>query len=182
MAIRQNSANAWDGNRDVALYQMKKGVLAVLWHCTGFESLTTRHQFCPRSKESWCSYWQRDGKEPLSSSVNLPQAIHDVILPIFQDLRADDLLSRCLDGTSQNPNEAFNQIMWKKCPKDTFIARKVLEIGAASAIINFNDGVCGFLKLYRNINIEFGGMTITGAVNKDKLRVLTIWTENLKTV
>ena len=61
--------------------------------------------------------------------------------------------------------------MWKKCPKDTFIARKVLEIGAASAIINFNDGVCGFLKLYRNINIEFGGMTITGAVNKDKLRV-----------
>lgn len=68
-------------------------------------------------------------------------------------------------------NEAFNQIMWKKCPKETFVARKVLDISAASAVINFNDGVCGFLKLFRNINIEFGGMAVTGAVNKDKLRV-----------
>ena len=124
MAIRQNSADAWDGNRDVALYQMKKGILAVLWHCTGFENLETRHQFCPRSIDSWCNYLKKDGKELSSHSINLPQAIHEVLLPIFQDLRADDLLVRCLDGTSQNPNEAFNQIMWKKCPKETFVARK----------------------------------------------------------
>ena len=63
MAIRQNSAKAWNGNRDVALYQTKKGILAVLWHCTDFDSLAIRHQLCPRSKQSWCSYWQKDGKD-----------------------------------------------------------------------------------------------------------------------
>ena len=41
----------------------------------------------------------------------------------FLALRSDDLLSRCLDGATQNPNEALNQIIWKKCPK-TFLLLK----------------------------------------------------------
>ena len=44
-------------------------------------------------------------------------------------------------------------------------------MGAALAVINFNDGICGFLELFRNINNEFGSMTATGAINEDKLRI-----------
>ena len=52
------------------LYQMKKGVAAILYHCS--ECLVSddddekkvpdndaRHMYCPRGKDSWCKY-QRD--------------------------------------------------------------------------------------------------------------------------
>ena len=108
MAIRQNSAASWDGDNEKALYGMKKSVLAVLWHCTHIPDGNTRHQFCPRSNDSWCVYWQNKEKQ-YKSSVNLPLSIHNEVKLIFMDLRSDNLLSRCLESTTQNPNEAFNQ-------------------------------------------------------------------------
>ena len=147
---------------------MKKGDLAVLWHCTDLPDYEGRHKYCPRENDSWCKYWQT--KQDYKSSVNLPVAIHKVILPIFQNL-CNELLSRCLDGTTQNPNEAVNQIVWKKCPKDTFISKMILEIGAASAVINFNDGMSGFEKLFRRLNLSFGVSTKKGAIEKDEQRI-----------
>ena len=169
MAIRQNTAAACNNDRKKALYGMKKGVLAVLWHCTDLPDYEDRHKYCPRENDSWCKYWQT--KQDYKSSVNLPVAIHKVILPIFQNLCNDELLSRCLDGTTQNPNEAVNQIVWKKCPKDTFISKMILEIGAASAVINFNDGMSGFEKLFRRLNLSFGVNTKKGAIEKDEQRI-----------
>ena len=137
---------------------MKKGVCAVLWHCTDLPDIGDRHKFCPRQQDSWCKYWQT--KQDYKSSVSLPVAIHKVIYLIFQNLCDDELLGRCLDGTTQNSNEAVNQIVWKKCPKDTFISRIVLEIGVASAVINFNDGMSGFEKLFSRLNLSFGVNTV----------------------
>ena len=101
MAIRQNKGN---------LYAMKKSVLAVLWHCTDIKAHNVRHQFCPRSIDSWCNY-QSDiitGMSTYKATVNLPEVIKKETENIFVDLSADKLLSKCLDGTTQNPNEAFN--------------------------------------------------------------------------
>ena len=67
-------------------------------------------------------------------------------MQIFLDLRDDILSSRCLEQTTQNPKEAFNEITWKKWPKNIFVFRYVLEIGLASAI-NFNDGVMGLNRV-----------------------------------
>lgn len=169
IAIRNNSAIAWDNDRDKALYAMKKGVLAVLWHCTDFSETADRHKFCPRQPDSWCKYWHA-GKND-TSSVNLPLAIHRVIRPIFMDLRDDNLLNRCLDGTTQNPNEAVNQIIWKKCPKDTFVSKPVLDIGVASAVIQFNDGLSGFQKLFQRLNLSVGTYTKAGAIEIDTRRI-----------
>ena len=47
----------------------------------------------------------------------------------------------------QNPNEAFNNCIWRKAPKDTFVACRTLEVAVASAVIHFNDGGCGILKV-----------------------------------
>ena len=101
----------------------------------------------------------------------MPVAIHKVIYLIFQNLCDDELLGRCLDGTTQNSNEAVNQIVWKKCPKDTFISRIVLEIGVASVVINFNDGMSGFEKLFSRLNLSFGVIIKSGAIEKDQQRI-----------
>ena len=47
---------------------------------------------------------------------------------------------KCLDGKTQNNNESINNLIWKICPKDVYVGRTVLEIGTASAVINFNEG------------------------------------------
>ena len=129
-------------------------VLAVLWHCTDLKDIEDWHKFCPRQQGSWCKYCQT--KQDYKSSFSLPVAIHKVIYRIFQNLCDNKLLGRCHDGTTQNPNEALDQIVWKKCPKDTFISKIGLEIGVASAFINFNDGISGFEKLFSHLNLSLG--------------------------
>ena len=77
-------------------------------------------------------------------------AIFDVIKPIFLDLRKDTLLVKCLHGKTRNENEALNNLIWTKCPKNVYAEREVLEIGVCSAIININDGAYGTLN-YCNV-------------------------------
>ena len=101
----------------------------------------------------------------------MPVAIHKVIYRIFQNLCDNELLGRCLDSTTQNPNEALDQIVWKKRPKDTFISKIGLEIGVASAVINFNDGMSGFEKLFSHLNLSLGVNTKSGAIEKDRQRI-----------
>ena len=48
LALRQST--------DTTVYQLKKAVGAVLFHCSEASNLDTRHQMCPSTKESWCKY------------------------------------------------------------------------------------------------------------------------------
>jgi hypothetical protein len=151
------------------LYNIKKSVLAVLWHCSNISNSEERHQFCPHTKESWCKYWQND--KNYKPSINLPLAIKIILKDTFLALRSDDLLSRCLDGATQNPNEAFNQIIWKKCPKNIFVTKKVLDMGVASAVINYNDGLSGFTRIFKHLQLAPGSFMIQGSWKKDVSRV-----------
>ena len=58
MTIRQNTASAWNNDATKTLYSMKKGVLAILWHCTDLPDIEDRHRFCPRKQDIWWKYWQ----------------------------------------------------------------------------------------------------------------------------
>ena len=62
-----------------------------------------------------------------------------------------DLLKKCLHGQTQNANEAFNNCIWRKAPKDTFVARGTLEVAVASAVIHFNEGGNGMLQVFNNL-------------------------------
>ena len=39
----------------------------------------------------------------------------------FTDLTDDELLKKCLHGTTQNRNESFNAMIWKRIPKVTYV-------------------------------------------------------------
>eukprot|EP00112_Aurelia_sp_Birch-Aquarium-sp1_P012847 Seg2706.2 transcript_id=Seg2706.2/GoldUCD/mRNA.D3Y31 product="hypothetical protein" protein_id=Seg2706.2/GoldUCD/D3Y31 len=47
LVIRQNIGN---------LYEMKKGVSALLFHYSEHEDMEKRHHFCPRGAQSWCKF------------------------------------------------------------------------------------------------------------------------------
>ena len=134
MVIRSNVGN---------LYQMKKGIAAIIPHCSEYlvKSMVVikvcgddaRPKFCPEGLESWCKYQKQKvaGEITYNPKNNIQEAVGDEIKPIFpyEDLAADDLLKKCLHGQTQNANEAFNNCIWRKAPKDRFVARRTVAPG-----------------------------------------------------
>ena len=57
LAIRQNvltKPNATDVEVEVAVYAMKKNIIATLTHSVQSSSLANQHRFCPTGEKSWC--------------------------------------------------------------------------------------------------------------------------------
>jgi len=116
LAIRQTAKNnKLDDTQKV--YQMKKNIRAVLFHCTDSSSQQRRHVLCPIGPESWCK-WKRSevdqGNGNYKPKINLLEWIHDIILSYFNDLSDDKLLKKCVHGETQNCNEGINNVIWSR--------------------------------------------------------------------
>ena len=164
MAIRQNTDS---------IDNMKRSIIAVLYHNSDIGNEDERHKYCPRAQNSWCKWWLDilNGTRKYKKNVNLPLAIKRELEPIFQDLCKDDLLKKCLHGQTQNENESLNSIIWKKSPKTVFVSRKVLEVAVCSAIIEFNNGCCGIIKVMDGLGLSNGYYTNTFVLDADRQRV-----------
>ena len=162
IAIRQNCPTG-----DVNV--MRKAVGAVLYHYSEANDPASQHQFCPQGGESWCKY--HNGTTTYVHKSGLPVYAWEKIKPIFQDLGSEELLSKCLHGTTHNNNEAPNGVIWQKCPKEVYVERFTLEIGVCSAVINFNSGSQGIIKVLENCGISPGHFTKLFSEQKDKNRV-----------
>ena len=149
IAIRSNTDS---------VYAMKKCIFASLFHNSMLE-VEKRHRFCPRGKDSWC-IWQKEMAEEKDSvfepQLSLPEAIFDVLLPVYKDLTSEDLLSRCLHGKTQNANEALHGMIWQRCPKIVYSGRKVVEIAVASAVCCMNDGRQAIKNVMNTMALDVG--------------------------
>jgi hypothetical protein len=68
----------------------------------------------------------------------LPDDIIKLIKPIVLRLGSNELLSKCLDGKTQNQNKSINGMIWKRIPKNIFVRFDVLEFGIYDAVAHFN--------------------------------------------
>ena len=117
-----------------------------MFHNCNIANEEERHQFCPRFCTSWCMWWSDKltlGQNKGIKKLFLSLTIKSLLMPVFRDLSNETLLEKCLYGYTENDNEAINSVIWKKCPKDVFVSKKVLEIAAALATSEFNDGSNG---------------------------------------
>ena len=164
MAIRQNVGN---------LHAMRRAVGAVLYHCSDVQIDEQRHQFCPAGEGSWCK-WQSDkatNKCQYKKKVNLPLSIKDKLFPIFQDLSSEQLLIKCLHGRTQNANEALNNVIWKKVPKNVFVKRDTIEMGVCSAVVDFNEGMEGICKVAQHLGLKHGKFMVERSMALDAERI-----------
>jgi len=152
LAIRQNtvrSSNPTNAERQLAVYQMRRNIMALLSHTICRDDLTIQHRYCPTGRKSWCS-WQRDKAIGTSSFVAkdcLPEIFMDLLKPIFIDLSTDELLQRCVVGATQNANESINSLVWQRCQKQKFNGASIVQFAAATAILQFNGGSSVTAKL-----------------------------------
>ncbi|GFW93507.1 uncharacterized protein TNCV_47101 [Trichonephila clavipes] len=148
-AIRQNKT---------CLSDMRKAVWAVYFHIRSSDE-EPLHSFCPVGPNSWCKYQNQvlEGSvETFRHSNKLPVAVMDAIKPVFNDLSQPKLLQKCLGGKTQNNNESINSLIWKLCPKTLGCGRKIVGISTNEAIVIFNDGNQGRLKIMQSLGLTVG--------------------------
>lgn len=129
----------------------------------------TGHQFCD---ESWCKYKQcaKDNKV-YKHKNSLDQAVIEAIKPVFKQLAHPDLLKKCLHGRTQNVNESFNGVLWSRIPKNNFVGVNTLKFGTYDAVVTFNEGNKGRLKVLQSLGIKVGKNCVNTFRDADKARV-----------
>ena len=130
------------------LKAMQRAIWATYFHRLLMDERPS-HQLCPEPPDTWCKYRiaEFEGKlDEFKHKKALPEAVLMAIKPIYRDLSSPDLLNKCLHGQTQNVNESFNNVVWTRIPKSTFVGKKTLEIGVWDSVITFNDGNVGRLR------------------------------------
>ena len=87
-------------------------------------------------------------------------------------LSEDDLLSRCLDGKTQNQNEAVNGMFWDHIPKGVFVGAEVLQLGIYDVVANFNIGSQACIKVSDKLGISLGEYCMNDCEQSDKMQVV----------
>ena len=84
--------------------------------------------------------------------MNISENIYQLIRPLWLRLSDNGLIEKCLHGRTQNVNEAFNAYVWKRAPKYIFVSKNVLDMSVVSAVVAFNDGASGALKIMKKLD------------------------------
>lgn len=163
--------NAIRNNVD-SLDKMKKAVWAIFFHRLSTDSNPT-HSLCPEPPDTWCKYRLAQVEDkPYSHKNSIPVAVMEAIKSTFKALAHPDLLRKCLHGKTQNVNESFNNVLWSRIPKNTFVGRSTLEVGAKDALITFNDGNIGRLRVLKCLGLEdVGEHTVAALKYADHIRI-----------
>jgi hypothetical protein len=87
------------------LANMKRAIRAVYYHRTS----TDEEPLCTPGPNTWCKGNRQDVADYEHKPI--PAAIAEQMKPVFEDLTKDELLLRCLKGSTSNVNEAFNNVL-----------------------------------------------------------------------
>lgn len=158
--------NAIRNNTD-DINKMKRAVWATYFHKLSTDE-QPHHQLCPKGPDSWCKY---NVDQSTYKHHGLPVEVMTKLKPIYRDLAHPDLLKKCVHGLTQNPNESFNNLVWLRVPKTTFVGLKTLKAGVYDAVISFNVGNIGRAKVLQNLGIAPGYNTLTFLRELDDIRV-----------
>ena len=122
---------------------LKRRIMAILLHLSSTDN-SPKHAHCPPGESSWC-FWQRSlAKDqtpgPHRDHETLPPEVGRKLVPVFQRLSETDLLKRCAQSRTQNSNESFHNLIWKICPKATFVGKKTIITAVTLAACQFSMG------------------------------------------
>lgn len=133
--------------------KMKNAVWATFLHKASTDA-NPQHSFCD---ESWCKFKQAQKEnKPYTQKNALDKAVIEVIKPTFRDLAESALLEKCLHGRTLNINESFNSVVWTRVPKVNFVGIQTLNLGTYDAVICYNEGNKGRLKVLEDLGVKVG--------------------------
>ena len=125
--------------------------------------------------DTWCKYQKsvNDGTEFQGDRINIAEEVYDLIRPVWLRLSENKLLEKCLHGRTQNVNEAFNAFVWHRCPKTIFVGKYIFDISVASAVVDYNDGASGILRIMKKVGLHIGYFNLESSQRSDVKRIVT---------
>lgn len=151
---------------------MQKACWATYYHKCSTDA-KPQHGLCPIVGDSWCRY-NRDAAHGLLCSEHtnsLPLAVMETIKPIYTILCDRSLLSRCLHQKTQNCNEAFNNLIWSRLPKNTFVNAETIRLGVLDAVLSYNEGSLAKVRVLEDLCGTSGSNCVVGLRKQDFIRV-----------
>ena len=147
IAIRSNSGN---------LPAMRSAIHASLFHCASSADRKLHLQHCSEGPTSWCGYMRDRANQTTyhKHGAGLPLDVIVELKLIFARLSEDNLLSKCLDGKTQNQNEALNAMFWERVPKSVFVGPETSQLGIYDAVALF--GCQASVKILEELGISPG--------------------------
>ena len=106
-------------------------------------------------------------------NISILSKVGKVIKPVFRSLADPHLLSRCLHGKTLNPKESFSSAVWTRIPKTVFEGHDTLRICALDAVLTFNEGNVGRVKVLQCLGIDPGVNAVKSFEEIDNQRTKT---------
>ena len=152
----------------------RKRIYAILFHLSSSDQ-HPKHMHCPTGEKSWC-FWQRacaKGQHPASHKEHetLPSTIGKKLVPVFDRLSNPELLKRCSRHRTQNPNEALHHLIWKVCPKHTYVSKNTMETAVAISLSQFSMGASFREIILQLLKIQPGIFLEKASIEKDISRL-----------
>lgn len=157
--------------------KMRVAIFSTLDHCRSTDD-NPLHGNCPSGSDSWCFY-QRDLSNKVtprkhSDCIKTPlnKTVYEYMLPLYKRLSTEQLLKRCALGLTQNANESLHGLIWSKCPKVNFTAKRRVDAAVGEGICVYNEGyMITMSSLLQKARISPGRNTIHFAEKKDLQRL-----------
>ena len=121
-------------------------------HCASREACPL-HDQCPTGSASWCKYQKDNHANLFKHGLGLPLPVIAKLKPEYIRLSENNLLQKCLHGTTQNQNESLNGMVWQRIPKEIYVGRETLELGLYDVVSYFNIGSISVIKLFQTLGI-----------------------------
>ena len=94
-----------------------------------------QHDFCDPSK---CYLYRQKNFD--ADKHNLPAAVIDALLPVYEKMCSEETLQKVVDGGTTNTNESFHNQIWSLCPKTQFHSAQYVKTSVALAACFYNEG------------------------------------------
>ncbi|KAK3892697.1 hypothetical protein Pcinc_003489 [Petrolisthes cinctipes] len=126
--------------------QLRKDIYASFLHCSSTDD-NPQHHLCPKTPDSYCFYQRaKANNKPVPShktmkvSFQLSSALRQKVWGEYKRLTSDKILSACLLGKTQNPNEHLHSRIWRYCSKYKNANKNILDFSVAQAVLDYNVG------------------------------------------
>ncbi|GFY26169.1 uncharacterized protein TNCV_354851 [Trichonephila clavipes] len=133
------------------------------------------HQFCPIGDTSWCKYQKAvatNSPSLFKHKTTVPIAIMDEIKPITAELSAPKLMKKCVRVKRKTLMSRSNRLFGSTTPKLLCgWSKNIVDIAVNEAIVMFNDGMTGRIRIMKALGFKMGNFTVTSAFKANYARI-----------